>query len=570
MENIKENNNTKPKSNSVPPMYVFALGGLGEVGKNMYVVEQGNEIWIMDSGIKFAQEVTINGIIPSFEYLINNKHKIQGLIITHGHEDHIGAVPHLLDAVKIPKVYAGRIAAGLIRKKTAERRVAKPRIQIINNRTEIKSHNFKISFFNVNHSIPDSYGVVFKSKHGTVVNTGDFKFDLTPVGARADLNKMSRLGDEGVTLLLSDSTNSLVDKFSPSEADVRDSIDPIVKNAKGRVIAATFASNVYRVRELIKIALKHNRKVAIFGYSMDKVVQIARTIKYINLPDDAIINPRKIKNYEDNEIFILSTGTQGETNAALSKMATGRHKEVKINSNDTVIFASSAIPGNFESVEIVTNELIKKGAKVFDNKLNPGVHASGHGGRPEQLIMLSLIRPHYFMPVHGETVMQITHKETAISSGVDRNNTFILTNGDRLMIQNKTVTQTGSVPAGDVYVDETNLSGQTQKVISDRLTMSKNGVMVITVGIDSVKNEVIVDPIIDTKGTFDERSNKDFIAKISNKVKEGIQDYYKSSDKISFSGLKDIIKTTASAEVFKERKITPVIVPVIINKQVKE
>ena len=303
---------------------------------------------------------------------------------------------------------------------------------------------------------------------------------------------------------------------------------------------------------------------------MDKVVQIARTIKYINLPDNLIINPRKIKNYEDHEIFILSTGTQGETNAALSKMATGRHKEVKINSNDTVIFASSAIPGNYEGVEVVTNELVKKGAKVVDNNSHPGVHASGHGGRPEQLVMLSLIRPQYFMPVHGETVMQIKHAETAVAAGVNKDNTFILSNGDRLKVESGEVTQVSSVPAGDVYVDETNLSGQSQKVISDRLTMSKNGVMVITVGIDSINNEVIVDPIIDTKGTFDERSNKAFLKEISDKVKVGINNYYKSDEKVSFGGLKDIIKTTAAEEIFKERKINPVIVPVIVNKQVKE
>jgi len=440
---------------------------------------------------------------------------------------------------------------------------------MINNKYTIKSQNFKISFFNVNHSIPDSFGIAFKSKHGTVVNTGDFKFDLTPVGSRSDMSKMTQLGDQGVTLMLSDSTNSSVKTFSPSEADVRDTIDPLIKNAKGRVITATFASNVYRVREIIKLAHKHNRKIVIFGYSMDKVVTIARKIKYINIPENFIIDPRKIKNYDDKEILILSTGTQGELNAALSKMATGRHKQVKINENDTVIFASSAIPGNYEGVEVVTNELIKKGATVIDNKTNPGVHASGHGGRSEQLIMFSLLRPQHFMPVHGETVMQLEHANTAVASGVSRKNVFILSNGGRLKIENGKVEEASSVPAADVYVDETKLTGQSQKVISDRLTMSKNGVITVTVGIDSNKNEIIIDPVIEAKGAFSTEGAAQFMKDVSTSVKTDLQAYYKSGEKISFNGIKEVIKATTEAEVFRQRKINPVVVPIILNKQIQ-
>ena len=287
MENKTKNNKVAmEKSKGVPPLFVYALGGLGEVGKNMYVFEQGTEIWIVDSGIKFASDtVTVEGIIPSFEYLEKNKKRIKGLIITHGHEDHIGSVPHLLNVVDIPNIYAGKLSVGLIWNKTRERGLGRPKINVINNKYTIKTLNFEISFFNVNHSIPDCYGVVFKSKHGTVVNTGDFKFDFTPVGNKADLNRMAALGQEGVDLMLSDSTNAGVERFSNSEMDVRETLDELFSECKGRIIVATFASNVYRVREIITTAVKYKKKIAIYGYSMDKVVDIARRIKYINAPD---------------------------------------------------------------------------------------------------------------------------------------------------------------------------------------------------------------------------------------------------------------------------------------------
>ncbi len=564
---IIKNDKVKIPVQKNAPMQVYALGGLGEVGKNMYIVEQGNEIWIMDAGIKFASDtVAAEGIIPSFEWLIRNQKKVRGLIITHGHEDHIGAIPHLLSVVKIPKIYAGRIAIGLINSKLRERRVPRPQFEIITNKSVIKSPNFKIDFFAVNHSIPDCYGVRFVSKHGTIVNTADFKFDLSPVGTRADIAKMGLIGIEGVTLLLSDSTNAMVNTFSKSEMEVRKSLDYVISRAKGRVIVATFASNVYRVREIINIAQKYNRKIAIFGYSMDKVVDIARKIKYINVSDDLFVqNPKEIKNMTDDKLLILSTGTQGETNAALSKMADGRHKEVKIRKEDTIIFASSAIPGNFESVEKVTNRLIKRGSTVINNKIMPSIHASGHGGRQEQLFMFNLIRPEYFFPVHGETAMQITHAKTAISTGISKNKIFILSNGGRLKIENKIVTENGSVPTDDIYVDDTNLKGQSMKVIGDRNRMAKNGIAIVTVGINSKQNKIVEGPIFETKGIFHEATNKDLLIKLEEKIRIALENYYNSGKRISFSGLKEIIRLVGENEIFKLRKINPIVVPIILN-----
>ncbi len=568
MEEIKEvtKTNEVKKTNGVPPMFVYALGGLGEVGKNMYVFEQGNEIWIVDSGIKFASDtVSVEGIIPSFEYLEKNQKRIKGLIITHGHEDHIGSVPHLLNVVDIPNIYAGKIAAGLIWNKLRERGVARPKINIINNKFTIKTLNFGISFFNVNHSIPDCYGVAFKSKHGTVVNTGDFKFDFTPVGTRADLNKMAALGQEGVDLMLSDSTNAGVDRFSNSEMDVRETLDELFAEAKGRIIVATFASNVYRVREIISTAVKHKRKIVINGYSMDKVVDIARRIKYINAPDELFMDLREFKKYDGDDVVIISTGTQGEVNAGISKMADGRHKEIKLKNTDTVIFASSAIPGNYEAVETVSNKLVKAGVKVIDNKKVPKVHASGHGGNQEQLLMFNLIRPRYFFPVHGETAMQVKHGKTAVKTGVNQKNVFILSNGQRLKLENGEVVLHDAVPAEDIYVDDTNLRGQSHKIISNRDKMARNGVLSITVAIDSKKNEFVLEPRCEVMGLFHKESNGEILSLVEEEVKKDLMSYWNSAEKVTFKGIKDVVRTTGERVIFDTRKLSPIVIPVVLN-----
>lgn len=564
-----DNNVSKEKeenNKSVPPMYVFALGGLGEVGKNMYIVEQGNEVWIIDSGIKFSSEISVEGVIPSFDWLEKNKSRIKGLIITHGHEDHIGSIPHLLNKIKIPKIYAGRIAANLIWNKVNERLSLKPKIQIINNKSKIQTLNFKIEFFNVNHSIPDCLGVVLHSKNGTVVNTADFKFDFSPVGARADLFKMAELGKNGVTLLLSDSTNAQTKDFSLSESTVSEKIDEIVVKAKGRVITATFASNVFRVREIIKIALKYNRKIAVFGYSMDKIVKISRKIKYVNAEDNLFLNSKEVKNYDDDKLLILSTGTQGEELAALSKMAKGIHKDVKLRKEDTVVFASSAIPGNYASVEQITNKLIKLGCTVFNNKNYPGVHASGHGGEQEQLLMLNLLRPNYFFPVHGETAMQIQHAKNAIKSKVVKEeNIFIMSNGEKLKVENGVVKKSNKISVENIYVDDTNLSGQSFKVINDRNTMSENGIIIVSVGINSKKNKIVLKPEITSKGVIHESSNKKIFNRTKQIVENKINSYYAKSNKITFGGLKNTIKLTTEKIFFEEININPIVIPVILN-----
>lgn len=559
-----DSNQNLPKKN-VPPMYVYALGGLGEVGKNMYVVEQGNELWIMDAGIKFSSELSIEGVIPSFEWLEKQNKKIRGLIITHGHEDHIGAVPHLIHSVKIPKIYAGKIAVSLIRNKIQEKNLPQQSIETISNISKIKTLNFQISFFNVNHSIPDCYGVVFKSKHGTVINTADFKFDFSPVGSRADLYKMASYGKSGVTLLLSDSTNANIDKFSLSEAVVSKNLNNIVERTKGRIIIATFASNVFRVREIINIANRNNRKIAVFGFSMEKVIKISRKIKYINVSEKLFVDTKEIKNIDDNKLLIICTGTQGESMAALSKMANDKHKDIKIKKEDTIVFASSAIPGNFEPVEIITNKLIQRGCKIINNKNTPGIHASGHGGKQEQLLMFNLLRPEYFFPVHGETAMQIKHGKTAVEAGVSEKNVFILSNGRRLKVENGVVSESGSVVADNVYVDDTNLKGQSLKVIVDRNVMSTFGIAIVTISINSIKNVILYNPEIDLKGVMNIKENQEFVKWMSLTLRKEIEYYYKSEAKITFNGLKEIIRVSIEKKIFDEKRIKPIVVPVILN-----
>ncbi|BDV02960.1 ribonuclease J [Candidatus Hepatoplasma crinochetorum] len=549
----------------IPPMYVYALGGLGEVGKNMYIVEQGNELWIIDSGIMFAAEISVEGVIPSFEWLEKNQKRIKGLIITHGHEDHIGSIPHLLNSVDIPKIYAGRIAANLIWSKLSERQVPRQKIEIINNKSVIKTLNFKIDFFNVNHSIPDCFGARFKSKHGTVVTTADFKFDFTPVGAKADLYKMASFGNEGVTLLLSDSTNAQSEKFSISEKQVAENIDDIASKAKGRIIAATFASNVFRVRELIKIAIKYKRKIVVFGYSMDKIIKISRKIKYLNLGEEVIIDFKDMDKYKENQLFIISTGTQGEPTAALTKMSDGRHKEIHLNEKDTVIFASSEIPGNYENIEKVVNNLIKKGVKLINNYNYPGVHASGHGGMQEQLLMINLFKPLYFFPIHGETVMQVKHAKTAIAAGIKKENIFIIPNGRKLKVFAGKVTLDDYVPTDDIYIDDTNLKGQSSKVITDRNSMSEFGVITITIGINSKENKIIINPEFASYGTFNQQKNRAFIAQIETKIKSNLELYYRSEKRVTFNGIKEIIRNSVRNEIYQKRKTSPIVIPIVLN-----
>ena len=442
---------------------VYALGGLGEVGKNMYCFEHDDEIIIVDAGVKFPDDdlLGIDYVIPDYTHLIKNKDKIKALIITHGHEDHIGGIPFLLLTCPIEKIYAPKFAKALIEKKLSEkRRLASTKIIEVNGDSRVSTKYFTVGFFNTIHSIPDSLGVLINTPNGRIVETGDFKFDLTPVGTNSDYQKMAYIGASGVTLLMSDSTNSEVDGFSISERQVAQSILEITKKTPGRLIVSTFASNVHRLAQILKSAVDCGRKVAVFGRSMENVVEIGLNMKTIDIDPSNFVSPELINTIPANELCIVCTGSQGEALAALSRIANGTHKYIRIIPGDTVVFSSSPIPGNAMNVSGIINQLVRCGANVEVNTPLASLHTTGHASKEEQKLMLQLIKPKYFMPVHGEYKMLKLHADSAIETGVPKENCFICSNGDALILRDGEVFRANTrIQTDAIYVDGNDISG---------------------------------------------------------------------------------------------------------------
>lgn len=548
------------------PVSVYALGGLGEVGKNMYVIENDETIIIIDAGVKFpgVEFPGINYIIPDFTHLKNNRNKIKALFITHGHEDHIGAIPFLLQNVKIPVIYAPRLAAALIKNRLDEyHMLEQANIKEYDSDVKIKIDKFVVSFFRVTHSIPDSFGIVVDTPEGRIVSSGDFKIDLTPIGKDIELTRMAEIGKEGVTLLLSESTNAEQEGYTPSEKNVYDSIDDIIKNAQGRLIVSTFSSNISRIQQVCEAAVSHGRKIAIVGRSMEKAVEISRSFGYIHVPDSSIIDTQDIKLYANNEILILCTGSQGESMAALSRIANGAHKDIHIIPGDTIVFSSSAIPGNGVMIDNVINQLSRAGAEVVTNSILNDIHSSGHASRQELRFMLKLMQPQYFVPIHGEYRMLRLHSEIAQSLGVNKDNIFILNTGDSVTLSKGKVKRGYPVEHGNTYIDGKDINSLAEAVIDDRRILMDDGMIAVTIIIDSKKNEIIGDTKIYTKGIIDqgnEKRTQELVDLINAAIKEKLQ------TKTVFSEIKLIIKDVASAFVYSKTKRHPIIIPVIMNK----
>ena len=544
---------------------VIALGGLGEVGKNMYVVEHNDELLIIDAGVMFPEDnlLGVDYVIQDISYLKKNADKIKGLFITHGHEDHIGGIPFLLQAINIPVIYTPKIAKDLIEKKLVERNIKYENYQIITPDFNVKTKYFDISFINTTHSIPDSFAIVIKTPNGTIFETGDFKFDLTPVGPMADIHKMAKFGSEGVTLLLSDSTNALTSGYSKSESAVDGTLNDMISKHHGRVIIATFASNIYRIKHIVESCKKYGRKIIVFGRSMDNSIELALNNGLIN--DKSIfIDANEAKSLKRNEICILCTGSQGEPLAALSRIANGQHKQISLLNDDLVIFSSSPIPGNAESINKIINKLYLKGVRVFTNSEFSDVHTSGHAKEEELKWMLRIIKPKYFMPMHGEYRMLKKHTEIGVMCGVKPENTFICTNGDVIEILNGEVKKAGTVQAGDVYVDGSRVGDIGSVVIKDRKLMSQDGILITILNINTLQRKLLLKPNVTARGFVLVNENQELMQKIERKISE-IANNALSKAPYSYIDLKNqiILELLPFINNLTGRK--PIILPVIME-----
>lgn len=552
--------------------YIYALGGLNEVGKNTYCIEHGNNIIIIDAGVKFP-EVDFPGVdyvIPDYTYLVKNRSKIKALFVTHGHEDHIGGIPFLVRTVNIPIIYASKLTAGLIRNKLEENELSQyTNICEIDINSKIKIGPIVVDFFPTTHSIPDSYGFCIETPNGRIVTTGDFKVDLTPLGRDIDFNKISRIAEKGVTLYMADSTNAEVEGYSKSEKDVGKSLNEIFKNATGRIIIATFASNVHRIQQIIECAIRHNRKILIFGRSMENAINTGRKLGYIKCPDNLIFDMEnaKVNAYQNlNELLILCTGSQGEPMAALSRIANNTHKVIKIIPGDTVVFSSNPIPGNLSPVTKVINSLCKNGADVIVNSALYSIHTSGHAQKEELKLMLKLFHPKYFMPVHGEYRMLKLHADMAVNMGVVlKENAFVLDNGDTLVMSNGVVARGKKIDAGAVYIDGKDINGIENAVITDRKILSNDGLIAVVLPIDAKNNQMLKPPSIVSRGFIYLKERGDLLLEAERVVYGALNRLMRN--KVTFSDIKKVIKDVVSKFVYEKTNRHPIIIPVILNKR---
>ena len=545
---------------------ICALGGLGEVGKNMYMFMHEDEIFIVDCGVMFPEDdlMGIDYVLADYSILKNMQDKIKGLIITHGHEDHIGGIPFFLQNINIPVIYTPNVASKLIKNKLEERNVPSPKMVMINEDLHIKTKHFNIEFFRTTHSIPDSYGMAIKTVNGTIVETGDFKFDLTPIGPIANMGKMAAIGNEGVTLLMSDSTNALVPGFSNSESVVDEALAEIfTENPDSRIILATFASNIYRLTHIVETCKENNRKIVVFGRSMNTNIGIATECGYIK-DKDIFITSDEANRMKPSEVCLLCTGSQGEPLAALSRIANGTDKNITLMPNDTVIFSSSPIPGNSMSINRTINKLYLKGAKVYTNASDTNVHTSGHAKQEELKLLIRLIRPKYFMPMHGEYRMLSSHAKLAQECDVPEENTFINKNGDILAIKDNKVYRKGSIPINDIYVDGNRIGDVGISIIKDRKIMSTDGVLIVILNIDLKKQKMLIEPNITTRGFVVVNDNQELIKKIQDKTNIIALNELEKED-FSITDLKNRIILEINAYVIELTGRRPIIIPMILN-----
>lgn len=562
--NRNKNENTKfefKKSN----LKIIPLGGLEEIGKNMTVFEYENEIIIVDCGLEFPTDdmLGVDLVIPDVTYLERNKDKIKALVVTHGHEDHIGAIPYILRQINIP-IYATKLTVGLIQNKLEEHKLLRStKLNIIEAGQTINFGKMQVEFIRSCHSIPDAVMLAIYTPIGTVFHTGDFKIDYTPINSEmTDLTRIAEIGKSGILALLSDSTNAERKGYTMSESTVGEVFDKLFINCTKRIVVATFASNVHRVQQIVNAAVANQRKIAVCGRSMINMIDTARKLGYIDVPDNVFIDIDMIKNYTDEQLVIITTGSQGETMSALTRMAAGEHRKVEITPNDLVIISANPIPGNEKLVSKVIDDLMQIGAEVVYSSL-ADVHVSGHACQEEQKLILSLTKPKYFIPIHGEYRQLMSHAETAKKMGVDSKNIFLSTNGRILELNEKEAKLTTTVPSGKILVDGLGVGDVGNVVLRDRQHLSQDGLIVIVMTMDNATGEIVAGPDVISRGFVYVKESENLMEDVKKVIREEVRDL-ENQDIRDWSTIKSTLKDHLRDYIFQKTKRNPMILPIIM------
>nr|WP_294583938.1 ribonuclease J [uncultured Anaerotignum sp.] len=557
------NRRSKPKTR----LKVIALGGLEEIGKNMTVLEYGNDIIIIDCGLAFPEDdmLGIDLVIPDITYLAKNVEKIRGIVLTHGHEDHIGALPYVLKQLKVP-VFGTLLTLGLLENKLREHKMLdKTTLHTVVPGEKVKLGEMVVEFIHTNHSIADSVALAIQTPVGMVIHTGDFKVDYTPIdGDIIDLQRFAELGSQGVLLLMSDSTNAERKGFTMSEKNVGKVFERIFEETpRNRIMVATFSSNIHRIQQIINAAYMYGRKVAIIGRSMVNAVKTASELDYLWIPPRTLIDINEIKNYRDEQLVIITTGSQGETMSALSRIANSEHKQVSVKPDDKIIISASAIPGNEKNVIRVVNELLKKGADVVYGGIED-IHVSGHARQEELKLMLALTKPKFFMPVHGEYMHLSSHRDLAISMGMDKKNIFVNKLGDVLELSKNEAKVTGTVPTGQVMVDGLGVGDVGNIVLRDRKHLSEDGLMVVVVSMEEETGQIVAGPDIISRGFVYVRESEGLMDGAREVVMKALQEC-EEKNITSWNYIKNLIKDTLKNYIWQKTKRSPMILPIIME-----
>ncbi|MBQ3409236.1 MAG: ribonuclease J [Clostridia bacterium] len=565
-ENNNKENNEQEFRFKKSKLKIIPLGGLEEIGKNITVFEYEDEMILVDCGLEFPEEnmLGVDMVIPDVTYLEKNADKLKGLVVTHGHEDHIGSIPYVLKKVNMP-IYATKLTIGLIENKLEEHKLLRQtKLVTVNQGETIKFGKIQVEFIRSCHSIPDSVMLAIKTPAGTVLHTGDFKIDHSPIdGQVMDFGRIAQLGNEGILALMSDSTNSERKGYTMSESTVGDVFEKLFQNCTKRIVVATFASNVHRVQQILSSAVKHGRKVAVCGRSMINMIETATNLGYIQVPENTFIDIDLIKNYNDDQLVIITTGSQGEAMSALKRMASGEHRKVVITPNDLIIISATPIPGNEKSVSKVIDDLMQIGAEVVYSALED-VHVSGHACQEEQKLIMALARPKYFIPVHGEYRQLIAHSETAQSMGIPKENIFLMKNGRVLEISESDAKLAGAVPSGKILVDGLGVGDVGNIVLRDRQHLSQDGLIIIVMTMDGSSGEIVSGPDVISRGFVYVRESENLMEDVKREIREEVKKF-EEKNVTDWSTIKATLKDNLREYIFQKTKRNPMILPIIME-----